>query len=91
MKRYIFILVVLALIAVLLSGCNNRTLNVHSQFDEAIIRTPDGSIVRGQVQEWSRFYSPDFVQVKIDGVTYQTNSLNVLMIAKDASNENHQE
>lgn len=78
-------LVVMALIAVVLvcCGCGNRQIFDNTfRFNKAVIRMPDGSCIRGTIENWIDFESGDEIQIKIDGKTYLTHYSNVVMIAE---------
>ncbi len=70
------------LTCVALSGCNQQLFDTTYHFDKAIISLPDGTIVEGKVSSWTDFADGDQLQVVIDGVTYLTNSTNVVLIAE---------
>ena len=80
MKKAIVCLIVLAVLAVLLSGCNVQLVDTNWSFDRAIISLPNGEVVEGKVDSWRDFEDGDQLQVKIDGVTYLTHSTNVVLI-----------
>lgn len=72
-------------ISAVLSACGNmQVYDIMYTFEYGIVRLPDGSIVEGTVQSWTDYDDggSDFIQVKIDGVTYYTNSTNVVLIHK---------
>ena len=63
------------------NGCNKTALfDGIQKFDEAIIRFPDGTILRGEVSRWND-YEGDQIQVEIDGVWYLVHSNNIVLIA----------
>lgn len=80
MKKAIVCLIVLVVLAVLLSGCNLQFVDTNWSFDRAIISLPNGEVVEGKVDSWRDFEDGDQLQVKIDGVTYLTHSMNVVLI-----------
>ena len=51
-------------------------------FNYAQIAMPDGSVVEGNVDSWLDFEASDMIQVKIDGDTYLTHSMNVVLVSK---------
>jgi hypothetical protein len=77
------ILAVVALVALMvaLTGCNKTIFDTTYNFDEAIVRLADDTIVRGEVQKWDD-YEGDQIQVKIDGVTYLVHAENITLIAR---------
>lgn len=79
------ILAVLALVVLMvaLTGCGNRDMidTVYS-YEEAVLSMADGTIVRGKVESWRDYEDGEQIQVKIDGVTYLVNSVNITLIHK---------
>lgn len=80
MKKVIFCLIGLIVLATLLSGCNLQVIDTKWNFDRAIISLPNGEVIEGEVDSWRDFEDGDQLQVKIDGVTYLTHSENVVLI-----------
>ena len=71
MKRLIVAILLLCL-ATSLWGCTNKGQMVKGDADDnitAIIELPDGTIVRGNVDEYTR-YTHSYIMIEIDGVTY---------------------
>lgn len=86
MKRIAMVglVIIMVMAAVALSGCGyNRDLfDTVYHYDEAIIQMADGTIVRGEVQNWLDYKDSDQIQVKVDDVTYLVHSVNVTLIHK---------
>lgn len=80
LKKVIFCLIGLIILAILLSGCNLQVVDTKWSFDRAIIMLPNGDVVEGRVDSWRDFEDGDQLQVKINGVTYLTHSMNVVLI-----------
>lgn len=81
-KRALICVIVAGLIFSL-SGCtlyNKQIIDTAYGYDYAVILMPDGTVVRGKVQSWTDFEDGDQIQVKIDGKTYLTHSMNVVLI-----------
>ena len=78
MKKIIFIIIALALIA--FTGCNKQIIDTTYSFDKAIIELPNGEVVEGKVESWKDYDDGDQLQVKIDGKTYLVHSMNVCLI-----------
>lgn len=69
------LLIVLTLVASLLSGCGTKTLvDTTFRYNYAWILMPNGNVVEGEVQTWTDFQNGDQIQVKINGVTYLTDT-----------------
>lgn len=86
MKRIamVSLVIIMVMATVALSGCGyNRDLfDTVYHYDEAIIQMADGTIVRGEVQNWLDYKDSDQIQVKVDDVTYLVHSVNVTLIHK---------
>ena len=83
MKRILAMIFILALLIVVLAGCNKQIFDTTYSFDKAIISLPNGEVIEGRVDGWTDFEDGDQIQVKIDGVTYLVHSTNVVLIAED--------
>ncbi len=73
------IAIVIAMIVVCMSSCNRTILDTTFQFDRAVIKLPDGTIVDGTVESWHD-YEGDQIQVKVNGITYLVHANNVALI-----------
>jgi hypothetical protein len=73
---------VLAVAALLLTGCNKQIIDLTLKFDRAIIELPGGKVVEGKVQTWRDYEDGDQIQVKINGVTYLVHSSDVVLISE---------
>lgn len=82
MKKILAVLVLVVLM-VALTGCGNRDMfDTVYTYDEAVFSMADGTIVRGKVENWRDYEDGEQIQVKIDGVTYLVNSVNITLIHK---------
>lgn len=82
MKKILAVLVLVVLM-VALTGCGNRDMfDTVYTYEEAVLSMADGTIVRGKVQNWRDYEDGEQIQVKIDGVTYLVNSVNITLIHK---------
>lgn len=79
MKRAIAIMLI-AILVVMLAGCNYKVVDLTYKFDKAILSLPDGTVVSGKLNNWKDYENCDQVQVVIDGVTYLTHQNNVVLI-----------
>ena len=80
MKKILTTLLVLALSAAILTGCNKQIIDLTYEYDRAIIYLPNGEIVEGEVEGWTDYEDGDQIQVKIDGVIYLVHSTDVVLI-----------
>lgn len=78
------IFVVVASIAMILSmtGCNRQIIDTTFSYNRAIIHLPDGTVIDGKVQSWKDYEDGDQIQVKIDGVTYLVDCMNIVLISE---------
>lgn len=82
MKKIISIIICLAIFACLFAGCNRLIFDTTCKFDEAYVYGADGSLLaHGHVDSWNDYENSDSVQIKIDGVSYYTHLVNVVLIA----------
>lgn len=78
MKRLIVAILILILISyVAISICGCATV-VDDESFTAIIKLPDGTIVSGTVEEYTR-WSDSNIKIKINGVTYYAHPANVTL------------
>ena len=82
MKKIIGIVLCLAIFVCMFAGCNLQIVDTTYKFDEAYVYGLDGSLLaHGHVDSWNDYENSDSVQVKIDGVSYYTHLVNVVLIA----------
>lgn len=82
MKKILAVLVLVVLM-VALTGCGNRDMfDTVYTYDEAVLSMADGTIVRGKVENWRDYEDGEQIQVRIDGVVYLVNSVNITLIHK---------
>lgn len=80
-KRIVAFLLGLTLTISTLTGCGNKDVwDMVYTFDYAIIKLPNGEVVEGRVQSWTD-YEGEQLQIKINGETYLTSSINCTLIA----------
>lgn len=76
------VLMILALCGFTSFGYNKQLFDLTYAFNEAVIGLPNGEYVRGKVDSWTDYENSDQIQVTVDGVTYYTHSVNVVLITK---------
>lgn len=82
MKKILAVLVLVVLM-VALTGCGNRDMfDTVYTYNEAVLSMADGTIVRGKVENWRDYEDGEQIQVRIDGVVYLVNSVNITLINK---------
>ena len=80
MKTKRMILTIFLIFSILaLTSCNYQVMDLTYKYDYAIIKLQNGKVIEGKVQKWCD-YEGEQLQVKIDGVTYLTNSFNCTLI-----------
>ena len=81
--RKILAVLVLVVLMVALTGCGNRDMiDTVYTYEEAVLSMADGTILRGKVESWRDYKDGEQIQVKIDGITYLVNSVNITLIHK---------
>ena len=63
----------------LISGCNKQILDFNYKYNYAYIQLQNGEVIEGRVETWQD-YEGEQLQVKINGITYLTNSYNCTLI-----------
>lgn len=84
MKKVILSIVLVLALALTFTGCSdsayNRTIiDTTYNFNTAIIKLPDGSIITGKVESWLD-YDGEQLQIKINGKTYLVSNVNAVLI-----------
>ena len=86
MSRIKTVGIVIVIIGLMLSctACawNYQWFDLTYEFDRAIIRLVDGTVVDGRCEQWRDFEDGDQIQVTVDGSTYLVHSCNVTLIAE---------
>lgn len=81
MKKTIIALLVMVFI-IAMSACNRQIIDTTYQYDSAIVKLADGTVVSGQVESWKDYADGDQIQIKINGKTYLVHSVNVTLISE---------
>lgn len=79
MKRLIIILLTV-IIGVTFTACNYDVVDLTYEYNYAYIKLQDGQIISGKVESWRDYEDGEQLQVKVDGVTYLTNSYNCTLV-----------
>jgi len=73
---------ILLCVLLLCTGCgNHQFIDTTWTYNYAIIELPNGEIIEGKVESWND-YEGEQLQVKINGVTYLTNSFHCVLMQK---------
>lgn len=70
-------LLVVVFVIISVTACGNkRVFDMVYTYDYAIIELPDGTIVRGEVEDWTDYSDGDQLQIKMknDGIIYLVHS-----------------
>lgn len=81
MKRLLALALVLVLMIGLLCGCNRTLVDVTFDYERAMIALPNGEVIEGEIKKWTD-WDDGTVEVFIDGKSYYTHSVNVILISE---------
>lgn len=79
MKKFLITLVTVGTVLIT-SGCNRDMVDTVFSYDKAMIRMPDGTVVKGNVESWKDYEDGEQLQIKIDGKTYLVHAGNACLI-----------
>ena len=79
MKKILMTICIVASVLTLTS-CNYQVVDLNYSYDYAIIKLQNGKVIEGKVQSWKDYEDGEQLQVKVDGVTYLTNSYKKFII-----------
>lgn len=83
MKKVVGLVILVIFLMAVLTACGNRQLiDTTYSFNKAYIALPDGSIISGKVDSWKDYDDGDQLQVRINGKTYLTSAVNVVLISE---------
>ena len=82
MKKIIAVPLAAVMLLVICGACNAQVVDTVWKYEKAVIGLPNGDSVSGKVESWCDYENSDMIQVKIDGKTYFTHSMNVVLIAE---------
>lgn len=69
-------------LAVSLSAYNRQLVDMTYNYTYGYVELPNGECVERTVDSWTDYDNSDQIQVKIDGVTYFTNTTRVVLTTK---------
>ena len=80
--------IILGIGTIAISGCiiscgNKTILDTTYTFNRAIVKLADGTVVDGEVQNWTDYEDGDQIQVKINGIIYLVHSSNITLIKEE--------
>lgn len=74
------LLIIVAAVALMMTGCNKQIIDTTYSFDTAIIKLQNGEVIEGKIESWKDYEDGDQIQVKINGKTYLVHSSCITMI-----------
>lgn len=84
MKRMIAaaVAILASVVLLALAGCewNYEYVDLNYGYDYAYISLPDGSCVQGAVESWRDYEDGDQLQIRINGVTYLTDTTRAVLV-----------
>nr|DAZ28391.1 MAG TPA: protein of unknown function (DUF4969) [Caudoviricetes sp.] len=81
MKKVVAI-ILSGFLAVSLSACNRQLVDMTYNYTYGYVELPNGECVEGTVDSWTDYDESDQIQVKIDAVTYFTDTTRVVLTTK---------
>ena len=86
MKHKLLITLATVLSVITMSACdvgtNKQIVDFTYNFNYAYILLPNGECVEGEVESWKDFEDGDQLQIKINGVTYLTDTTRAVLVNK---------
>lgn len=82
MKKFVIVMLAAIMLLAICAGCNKQIADTTWSFEKAVVGLPDGSSVSGKVESWCDYENSDMIQVKIDGKSYLTHSVNIVLISE---------
>ena len=82
MKKFVIVMLATVILLVVCGGCNAQVVDTVWKYEKAVVGLPNGDSVSGKVESWCDYENSDMIQVKIDGKTYFTHSMNVVLISE---------
>lgn len=83
MKKKLAAIIIAIALTLCLTGCGNMDMidTVYS-YNYAYILLPNGECVEGEVESWRDYEDGDQLQIKINGVTYLTDTTRAVLVKK---------
>ena len=81
-RRKVVAIILSGFLAVSLSACNMQLLDTTYNYTYGYVELPNGECGEGTVDSWTDYENSDQIQVKIDGVTYFTDTTRVVLTTK---------
>lgn len=81
MKKLVSVILATGLIFAA-TGCNRQIADLTYEYNYAYISLPNGDCIEGEVQSWLDYDDGDQIQVKINDITYLTDTTRVVLANK---------
>lgn len=79
MKKFVAIVLSLILL-VSLCGCNRQIVDMKYHFDYALVKFPDGSVEKIEIQKWNDYDGEQLQIIAEDGTVYVVCSVNCVLV-----------
>lgn len=81
MKKIFAMIIAIAMLSMAVpASANYNFFDFKYNYEYVMIKLPNGEIVSGKCEEWTD-YESDAVQVRVNGVTYLTHYVNVVLMS----------
>lgn len=81
-RRKVVPIILSVFLAVSLSACNMQLVDTTYNYTYGYVELPNGEYIEGPVDSWTDYDDSDQIQVKIDGITYFTDTTRVVLTTK---------
>ena len=71
-----------AVLSIMLIGCNKQVVDLNYTYNYAIIQLPNGEVVEGEIQSWRDYDDGEQLQIKMNDITYLCSSYNCVLMNK---------
>ena len=79
--RTIIAMAAIIMTATVFTSCNQGIVDLHLEFERAIIKLPNGEVLDVKVKKWYDYENSDQIQVETkDGEVYLVHSANIALI-----------
>ncbi len=81
-RRKVVPIILSVFLAVSLSACNMQLVDTTYNYTYGYVELPNGECIEGPVDSWTDYDDSDQIQVKIDSITYFTDTTRVVLTTK---------
>lgn len=84
MKKNLGTLLLFVFMLLTLVGCGTYNMvDTTWGYDYAYVLLPNGEVIEGEIEEWKDYSDSEQIQVKINGVTYLTDTTRCVILKHD--------